>query len=86
MENRKTVDMAGFSGLLEGYGGHNKSAFLMPRQHLQKPMAEFVMKDLVRKGGLGKDFLMESAAVTSRARYVQDQGILISSPLGRILL
>lgn len=42
-----------------------KIIFLCHGNICRSPMAEFVMKDLVRKKGLDKEFLIESAAVST---------------------
>ncbi|MFQ7856963.1 MAG: DUF1016 N-terminal domain-containing protein [Flavonifractor plautii] len=46
-------------------GEREKDTFYLPRQYLSEPMAEYVMKDLVKKAGLESQFRIASAA-TSR--------------------
>ncbi len=43
-----------------------EDTFCVPGQYLSQPMAEFVMKDLVKKAGLASQFLIESAATSGR--------------------
>lgn len=43
----------------------HKILFVCHGNICRSPMAEFVMKDLVRKAGLEKDFLIESAATST---------------------
>lgn len=64
-ESAKKPEITGLCRLIKGYKIMIKVLFVCHGNICRSPMAEFVMKDLVKKAGLASQFHIESAA-TSR--------------------